>query len=69
MARTALPRFRADVTLTVELAAVDEDDAARQLEELADLMQARAATAVRNAGGRTARVLTDHRYLGEPSAV
>lgn len=69
MARTALPRFRVDVSLVLELAATDEDHADAIAVGLASLIEHRAASTVRNAGSRTARVVPGTRTLGTASAV
>lgn len=57
MARTALPRYTADVVVRVELAAEDEADAGRRAAELiVGTIEPRLIRALRNAGGRTARL-------------
>lgn len=68
MARQPLPRYRADLVVTVELAAEDEDDAARRLNLLLDdTLRDSVAATVRNYGGRTARLVAA--YPLDPSQV
>lgn len=58
MARRALPRFTADVVVTVEVAASTADDALVRLDELVnDAVRPAVDRAVRNHRGRTARVI------------
>lgn len=57
MARTPLPRFLADVVVTVELAGTDLDDAYARLRELGPVVERAVKPAVRAHGSRTARVV------------
>lgn len=70
MARPPRPRWRAGVSLVLEVAADTQEEADRRVAELAELIKLRAATTVRNDGSRTDRVVVDAGVtLGEASAV
>jgi hypothetical protein len=70
MARQPLPRYRADVLVTVELGARDEADANSRVFELVDaVIRPRLKAAIGNAGGRTATLVAAYPSEAGASAV
>lgn len=68
MPRPALPRYRADLVIAVELSAEDAEHAAQRFEALADLTRARLSATIRGARLGASEALTVE-VLTDPSGV